>query len=72
MVSGEIVFDLLFDLVVEVVMGYIEFVKWVDFILVVFVISNILVKMVMGIVDDLLIIFLLVIFVKVVVVFVMN
>lgn len=69
---GCLVFDSLFDLVVEVLMGYIEFVKWVDLVLFVFVMVDLIVCMVAGMGNDLFIILIFVIDVFVVVFLVMN
>lgn len=71
-VFGYLVFDSLFDLVVEVVMGYIEFGKWVDLVIFVLVIVDLIVCVVVGMVNDLVLMICFVILFLVVVVFVMN
>lgn len=71
-VFGYFVFDSLLDLVVEVVMGYIELGKWVDLVIFVFVMVDLIVCVVVGMVNDLVLMICLVIFVFVVVFFVMN
>lgn len=69
---GNFVYIEFFNFEVEVGMGYIELVCWVDLFLVVFVSCNIIVKFVVGLVDDLFFILYLVIKVFVWVVLVMN
>lgn len=72
MVFGYFVFDSLLDLAVEVVMGYIELGKWVDLVIFVFVMVDLIVCVAVGMVNDLVLMICLVIFAFVVVFFVMN
>lgn len=60
------------DSVVEVVMGYIELGKWVDLVIFVFVTVDLIVRVVVGMANDLVSTICLVIFAFVVVFFVMN